>query len=148
MIHHTSFLPVMESMVRSGQTVPLLLAGNSMVPFLRNGQDTVFVSPPDGPFRRGDLVFYTRPSGQYVMHRIYHIRNGMLFIVGDAHTEVEGPVDPDRVFGVVREVLRKGKALRRGSLCWWFFEQVWIRMVPLRPLAFRCYGLVSRLWKH
>lgn len=147
MIHNTSFLPVMEAMVRQGQTVPVSLAGNSMMPFLKNGRDTVIVSPPDAPFRRGDLVFYIRPGGQYVMHRIHHIRDGMLYIVGDAHTEIEGPVDPGTVFGVVREVIRKRKSLSRGSFCWWFFEKIWIRMVPLRPLGFQCYNLMSRVFR-
>lgn len=145
---NSDFMPVMASMVKEGQNVPLLVSGHSMMPFLKHGQDTIIVSKPTAPFRRGDMVFYTRKTGQYVMHRIHHIKQGMLYIVGDAHTVIEGPVDPSCVFGVVRKVIRKGKTLTRGSFCWWFFEKVWIRMVPLRPLAFRCYNLLCRFGQH
>ena len=143
-----SFLPVMEAMVREGQTVPVPVAGHSMLPFLKPGRDAVIVSPAQGAFRRGEMVFYIRPGGQYVMHRVHHIREGTLYLVGDEQTEIEGPVNPEAVFGSVHEVIRRGTHLSRGSFCWWFFETIWIRLVPLRPMAFRCYNLLSRGFRH
>ncbi len=139
---NSTFMPILVEAVQEGQDVPLLVSGDSMMPFLKHGRDTVIISRPTRPFRRGDMVFYIRGNGQYVMHRIHHLRQGMLYILGDAQTELEGPVNPEQVFGVIRKVVRKGKTLTPRSFCWWFFQKVWVRMVPLRPLAHRCYGLL------
>ena len=79
------------------------------------------------------MVFFQRKDGAYVMHRIHHIRDGKLYIVGDNQTQIEGPIDPEQVFGIVRKVIRKGKILQEGDFWWNFFEKVWIRIVPLRP---------------
>ncbi len=142
---NSTFMPILVQAVQEGQNMPLLVSGDSMMPFLKHGRDTVVISKPTEPFRRGDMVFYIRESGQYVMHRVHHVRGGMLYILGDAQTELEGPVDPGQVFGVIRKVVRKGKILMPGSFCWWFFQEVWVRMVPLRPLAHRCYHLLRRM---
>ena len=41
------------------------------------------------------------------MHRIHHIKKGMLYIIGDNQTDMEGPVDPKQVFGIIHTVYRK-----------------------------------------
>lgn len=64
---------------RAGHSVSVPVAGSSMSPFLAGGRDTVFFSRPDTPLRRGDIVFYERASGQFVMHRIRRVhRDGSL----------------------------------------------------------------------
>lgn len=128
------YMPVLMELLEQGRTVNLTISGDSMTPFLVHGRDTLIISPPDGSFRRGDMVFYRRLSGRYVMHRIHHIGpDGMLYIVGDAQTQIEGPVHPEQVFGIVRKVIRKGKLIDHRNFWWFFFEKIWIRMVPLRP---------------
>lgn len=58
------------------------------------------------------------------MHRVHHIdKNGMLYMVGDAQTEIEGPLDPDCVFAIIIKVKRKGKWIQPGDF-WWFFSAV------------------------
>lgn len=140
---NSTFMPILAAAVQEGQKVPLLVSGDSMMPFLKHGRDTIIISKPSKPFRRGDMVFYIRETGQYVMHRIHHVHRGMLYIVGDGQTQIEGPVAPGRVFGVICEVVRKGKTLTPNNFCWWFFQKVWVRIVPLRPLAHRCYRLAK-----
>lgn len=144
LVKNEAYLPVLEALLRDGKKVNLRISGSSMSPFLIHQRDVVYLSPVEKPLRRGDIVFYRRSSGQYVLHRIHHIGKDGLYIVGDAQVEIEGPVQPDQVFGVVHQVLRKGKRLDRHNFWWQFFEKVWIRIVPLRYLLWGCYGKLTR----
>lgn len=135
------YLPVLKGILAEGREVNLLVTGSSMTPFLADKRDTLIISPPAGKFKRGDMVFYQRLTGQYIMHRVHHVdKDGCLFIVGDAQTEIEGPVHPRQVFGIIHKVIRKGKLIGKHDFWWFFFEKIWIRMVPLRPLARTVYA--------
>lgn len=136
------YLPVLIDIINSGKDVSLVISGSSMAPFLCHHRDTIIISKPDGHFFKGQMVFYMRDSGQYVMHRIHHIdKQGNLFIVGDAQIEIEGPVRQDQVFGIINKVIRKGNIYKKGDFWWDFFEKVWIRIVPFRRYIVKLYGL-------
>ena len=110
--------------------------------FLGHGRDTIFFSAPDRELRRGDMVFYQRDSGQFVMHRIWKVKKDGYYIVGDAQTDIEGPIRRDQIFARITKVNRKGKMISNGDFWWEFFEKVWIRMVPLRPAIVKFYTAV------
>ena len=140
-----TYLPVLIDIIQNGKEVSLMVSGSSMSPFLIHHRDTIIFKKPERPFKRGDMVFYRRPTGQYVMHRIHHIDSkGMLYIVGDAQTEIEGPVNPQQVFAIIVKVIRKGKLIQPGNFWWWFFSHAWIRMVPIRPIIVRLYTGIHR----
>ena len=99
---------------------------------------------PDRPLRVGDMVFFQRRSGQYVLHRICKVKDGGYYIVGDAQTAIEGPVSREQIFALVTRVQRKGRILAPGDFWWEFFARVWVRLIPLRPLLIRLYGWFRR----
>ena len=127
-------------------TLPVLVSGNSMSPFLIHNRDTVYITAVRRPLRVGDIVLYQRDSGAYVLHRICKMGQNSCDIVGDAQTEVERNVRLDQIFAVVVWAERKGKKQAPGSFWWEFFEQLWVRMIPLRPVLRRGYGAVGRLF--
>ena len=136
------YLPVLIDIINTGEDVSLLISGNSMLPFLIDKRDTIIISKPDGNFYKGQMVFYQRVNGQYIMHRIHHIdKDGHLYLVGDAQTIIEGPIMSKQVFGVIHKVRRKGKLISHGDFWWNFFEYVWIRIVPVRRLCLKIYSL-------
>lgn len=138
------YVSMLRELVRDGKEVSMLITGSSMSPFLLTHKDTICFKSPWRPLRRGDMVFYERLSGQFVMHRIYKVRNEGLYIVGDAQHEIEGPVDPDQVFGLVTKVNRRGKWIGPNDFWWKFYEHIWIRLVSLRPVIFRLYRFLTR----
>ncbi len=131
-IDTVTLLTAMQELTEAGHTVSVRVSGNSMAPFLRHGRDTVWFKKPDRPLRVGDVVFYRRASGQFVLHRICRIRDDGYYIVGDNQTGVEGPVQAAQIFAVAVQVCRKGKILRPDHLLWWFFAVVWVRMIFAR----------------
>lgn len=138
------YVSVLKELVEEGREVSMLISGSSMSPFLCHGRDQVYFKAPDRPLRVGDMVFFQRRSGQYVLHRICKVKDGSYYIVGDAQTAIEGPVSREQIFALVTRVRRKGRILAPGDFWWEFFARVWVRLIPLRPLLVRAYGLFRR----
>ncbi len=138
------YVSVLKELVEEGREVSMLISGSSMSPFLCHGRDQVYFKAPDRPLRVGDMVFFQRRSGQYVLHRICKVKDDGYYIVGDAQTAIEGPVSREQIFALVTRVRRKGRILAPGDFWWEFFARVWVRLIPLRPLLVRAYGLFYR----
>ena len=145
----STYIDTIRAIVEEGHEVPLLITGNSMSPFLIHERDTILIRKPEMPLKKGDMVFYRRKNGQYVMHRIYRVsknKNGrnLYYMVGDAQQEIEGPIEENMIFGHIIKVCRKGEWTGRGDFWWEFFEHVWIRIVPLRKVVLRIYTYIRR----
>lgn len=126
------------------QSLPLIISGNSMSPFLIHGRDTVFLSRLTRSARRGDMLLYQRTNGSYVLHRVYAVTAEGYTMVGDAQTVLEKGIRPEQVIAIVTKVIRKGKCLEPGCFWWDFFEKIWIRMVALRRPIWKLYSLVKK----
>jgi hypothetical protein len=134
-----AYVSALRDLVNDGKECRLLISGSSMAPFLVHERDSIIFSKPQRELQRGDMVFYQRETGQFVMHRILHVKPEGLYIVGDAQTEIEGPVNPKQVFAVVTKAQRKGKWIGPGDFWWWFFRTVWLRLVPVRKIILKLY---------
>lgn len=138
------YVSVLREIAESGKVVSLRISGGSMTPFLAHGRDYIYFTKPDRELRRGDMVFYQRQNGQYVMHRIYKKKADGYYIVGDAQAEIEGPVAESQIFARIVKVKRKDRLLQPGDFWWEFFEHVWILIVPLRMPIVRLYTAVVK----
>lgn len=119
------------AMLAEGRTsVPVPVAGNSMCPFLHPG-DTVWLDLPEGTLRKGDIVLFTRASGQYILHRIHGEIPGGFLLLGDNQTAPE-PVPAERIRAIVTRCKRGDKLMAPGNPIWWFFARIWPRLVPIR----------------
>lgn len=142
---HT-YLPVLIDLVEGGESVTLTVTGSSMTPFLVHGRDQIRFCRPDGPLRRGDLAFFRRDTGAYVMHRVARVDAlGRYYLVGDGQQALEGPIRPEQVFGRITEVCRKGRWIGPEDRCWRAFAGPWLWLRPLRPFLCGAYGSVARL---
>ena len=138
------YVDVLRGLTEEGQLVSMLIAGNSMSPFLIHQRDYIYFEKPKRELKVGDPVFYQRDNGQYVMHRICKVnKDGTYDIVGDAQREIEKGIRRDQIFALIVRVQRKGKMTEPGDFCWDFFEKVWIRIVPLRRIVLKLYGIVA-----
>ena len=139
------YVSMLKGLTEEGHLVSLLISGWSMTPFLSHERDTVYFKKPDRPLRVGDIVFYERENGQYVLHRIRKCHGQETFdIVGDAQTLTERGVRRDQIFGLVVRAERKGRVLTPASPVWLFYSVIWIRLVPLRHLLIRFAHILKR----
>lgn len=144
LVDTAEYVGVLRGLVEEGHEVSMLVSGSSMSPFLIHLRDTIYFKKPDRPLRAGDIVFYQRDSGQYVMHRILRVRGDVYDIIGDAQTEVERGVRRDQIFAIITRVKRKGKLIGPGDFWWTFFARVWTKLIPLRPLIAWAYARLIR----
>lgn len=127
------FLDTICQMLAEGQSnIPIPVAGGSMIPFLFHG-DTVFLSVPDSPLKRGDVILYQRLNGRYILHRIKKVRrDGSLIMVGDAQRQLELLPSQGLVRARVVCAIHKGKRCTPQSPRWWFYRHVWMWLRPFR----------------
>ena len=123
--------------------LPLVISGNSMSPFLVHGRDTVYLSRLDRPAKKGDVLLYKRESGSYILHRVYKVEKDSYTMVGDAQTQLEQGIRQDQIIAIMTSALRKGKLQKKGSFWWEFFEKLWIRIIPLRPMLTKIYTYIT-----
>lgn len=139
-VNTREYVSVLRELTEEGKEVSMLISGNSMSPFLVSERDTIWFKKPDRKLKKGDMVFYQRKSGQFVMHRICKVKKDGYYLVGDAQQEIEGPLEWECIFAIVTKVKRKGKIQQPGNFWWEFFEHVWIHLIPMRSKIRRCYS--------
>lgn len=102
--------------------------GNSMAPFIRNG-DTILVEPKKASeLRIGDIVFCRRPKGRHVAHRLIG-KNGdngsmMLATRGDNLERWDAPVLPEQILGRVVRIESQGNKLWIGGRVGWVMNHL------------------------
>lgn len=133
------YVSVLKELALNGDEVTMKVLGSSMAPFLIHDRDLVYFRRIDRKLHRGDICFFQRNSGAYVLHRIYKIRGSDYYFVGDNQTDIEGPIDRKQIFGIVFKVKRKDKMIVPGDFWWDFFYYVWIRIIPFRSLIMKLY---------
>ncbi|MBQ7433261.1 MAG: S24/S26 family peptidase [Lachnospiraceae bacterium] len=142
-INANTYISTLRQIVENGQEVSLKISGSSMMPFLIHERDMILFGPVKGELKKGDMVFFQRQEGQFVMHRICKITPEGYYIVGDAQVVIEGPIKREQIFAKVNRARRKGKWIDENDFWWKFFEKVWIRIIPLRHVIMRTYMILT-----
>ena len=65
-----ALMPLILEQLEAGKNVRFSPRGISMLPMLRQGVDSVVLSPLPSRLKKYDLPLYRRKSGQYVLHRV------------------------------------------------------------------------------
>ena len=137
-----------EGLLEDGQAVQLAPIGWSMYPLIVNGRDEVVIEPADPErLRRGDVALYRREGGILVLHRILRRKPEGFYMVGDNQREVEGPLEPRQMKGVMTAVIRKGRRISVRSPAYRAAAGLWLLARPLRPALSRAAAAVKRAFR-
>ncbi|MBQ7923002.1 MAG: S24/S26 family peptidase [Clostridia bacterium] len=132
-------------LLSSGAVIPMIVTGSSMLPFLKDGRDTVLLQKAD-TFKKGQILFFRRRNGFFVLHRIRKIRrDGRILVNGDAQNWCE-VVMPEQAAAVVIGFVRNGKTCDADSFLIRLRDALWYPTRPLRPLIFRLASFLRRLF--
>ena len=135
-IDTNEYVSNLKQLIEVGHEVVITVAGWSMEPFLRNAQDRVLIKKPVAPLRSGDIVFYQRETGQFVLHRIYKKKPEGYYLKGDHLLDVEGPIAEAAIFAIVAEVERNRRWISTEALSWKTACALWRMLYPVRKLAY------------
>ncbi len=101
-------LPLIEAAFSAGAPFRFFQRGTSMMPMLRQGKDSVqLVSPKVRKPQKGEVIFYRRENGQFVLHRAIGVdKNGNFIACGDCQVIPEKGIKPDSIIGVLEGFYR------------------------------------------
>ena len=124
-------MPVILEALERGESVRLYPKGVSMMPMLRQGIDSVRLSPVTGKLKKYDLPLYQRRSGQYVLHRIVKAEETYTCI-GDNQFAYEKGICQDQLIAVVTGFYRAEKFRSVNSVGYKLYCRFWHRSRRLR----------------
>ena len=96
----TDLYPLMREVFDAGGVFEFCPHGTSMLPMLRDGEDLVeLVKANPNDLQIGDVLFYRRDNGQFVLHRLISTEGDLLHMCGDGQFVMEYGVRRDQVLG-------------------------------------------------
>lgn len=143
------YVPLIEEVIESGGEFRLFPRGTSMMPLLRQGKDSVILVKTINAPQKRDIIFYRRPNGQFVLHRILkHSKDDSYILCGDNQTALEYGITEEMIIAVVSAVYRGEKRIEKKKFFRKIYECFWCIM-PLRKLIFfvrRAFSKLKRLF--
>ena len=137
-----------EKLLVQGNTVQFKPQGYSMYPLFVPGRDEAVVAPADPKqLKRGDVVLYRRDGSILVLHRIWKRRKDGFYLVGDNQKEIEGPLRPDQMIGILVQVIRKERQFSTRNVIYRLLAAFWLWLRPLRPVLSRMAARCKRFIK-
>lgn len=134
---------LIREVLASGGEFRLYPHGISMLPLLRQGRDSVSLRRVDGPIRKGDILFYQRPDGSFVLHRVRAVTPEGLTMMGDNQTLPEPGVSPDWVIGRVTRIFRDDKEVICDGFGYRLYRRLW-QFTISRGLLLKLYHFSER----
>lgn len=124
-----------EMLLAQGNAVQFKPQGYSMYPLFVPGRDEAVVKPVEmSRLKRGDVVLYRRDESILVLHRIWKRRGDQFYLVGDNQKEIEGPLRPDQMRGILVSIIRKGRQFSTENIVYHFLACIWLWLRPFRPI--------------
>ncbi len=145
LISNGSLISLMQETLARGKTFRFIAHGDSMAPFICDG-DVLTISPlPSGRIGLGCVVAFTRQqTNALVVHRVIARKDGAVLIHGDNLTGVsDGWVTFEYLLGCVTHVSRNGKTVSLGLgferyAIAWLSRKHWLN--PLRAFVAKLRG--------
>ena len=125
--------------LKEGKVVPLVPQGISMLPFIKGGEDQVYLLKKD-KVEVGDIVL-VEYHGKHILHRVYAIDGERITLMGDGNLEGVEEVTKDEVLGTVVEIVHGGRR-RKPNKAW-----LWRKLLPFRMGLLKLHRKWNKLTK-
>lgn len=141
------FAEIIEDTIKAGGSVPLVVTGHSMNPFLKDGKNTVWLKAcEEVDFKRGKILLFRRTDGKIVLHRVRKVlSDGELVMNGDAQYWCEN-IKKEQAVAVVTYIEKNSKKKSCNSLVYKAVIEVWQLLKPLRPYIFRVQRKIKKIF--
>ena len=136
-------MPLIMEQLNRGESVTFFPRGTSMLPMLRQGRDSVVLSPLPRQLKKYDLPLYRRDDGAYVLHRI--VQTGETYTcIGDNQFEFETGLEYRQMIAVVTAFTRGGREIKTTDPFYRLYCRFWVASRPVRYLWRRGINLLKR----
>ena len=138
-----ALMPLIQERLEAGQTVRFSPRGTSMLPMLRQGIDSVVLSPVPEQLKKYDLPLYKRDNGKFVLHRI--IAAGETYTcMGDNQFQPEAGLRQDQMIAVVTSFTRGDREISCKARHYRLYCRFWHYSRPVRHFWRRGIGWLRR----
>ena len=138
-----ALMPLFRERLEAGQNIKFSPRGISMLPMLRQGLDSVILSPPPEKLRKYDLPLYRRTDGKYVLHRV--IGTGDTYtMMGDNQFIMERGIRHEQIIALVTAFVRKDREVSVCAFSYRLYCRVWHFSRPLRRVLRRVKNKVKK----
>lgn len=140
-------MPLIRESLEQGRSVRFSPRGTSMLPMLRQGLDTVILSPlPPRRLRKYELPMYQRANGQYVIHRI--VTAGETYTcMGDNQYQKEPGLTQEQMIALVTGFTREGTEHSVEEATYRIYCRFWYYSRPIRHGWLYFLACVRRIFK-
>ena len=142
-IRMEQLMPLFRERLDKGQTVRFMPRGISMLPMLRQGIDSVVLSPLPEKLKKYDLPLYQRPNGKYILHRIVDVGDTYTCLGDNQYTKEYG-VEHQWMIGVVTAFYRGEKYHSVNELGYQLYCRFWYFYKRMYVFGSRCKHWLKR----
>ena len=136
-------MPIMEECLSAGKSFRFSPRGVSMLPLLREGKDSVLLSPLPEKLRKYDVPLYRRDDGKYVLRRI--VAAGETYTcIGDNQFVYEPGLRQDQMIAVMTGFYRGEKFHSVDEAGYKLYCRIWDLSRRLRHFWLRGIGFLRR----
>lgn len=128
----------LQASLRQGKQVSIPVKGNSMLPFLRNG-DQVLITPFEAAALRKGMILLASVQGQMVLHRLVNFSAERVLLAGDANLAQHEDVSIEDVIGNATTVWKGAQELKLDKWQQRCLGQLWYLIRPLRRVVKKLY---------
>ena len=113
--------------------------GNSMLPFIRGGVDSVRLRKPEG-VKVGDIVLAVF-GGRPIVHRVIAINGTKVTLMGDGNLKGTEKGNLSEVLGIVDQIISpSGRCRKPGK------GRLWRRLLPVRKCLLKVYKKWNKIF--
>lgn len=131
MISDHEILEEATRLAKEGLSVTLPVKGNSMLPFIIGGKESVILQKPDHP-KLGDVVLAWVENCRYVVHRIIKIDGHDVVLMGDGNIIGTEHCKIDDICAIATHVVSAdgkrhdlySKWRMRATRLWWYLRPI------------------------
>ena len=137
-------MPLIRQQLAAGESVKFSPRGISMLPMLRQGVDSIVLSPLPSQLKKYDSPLYQRANGSYILHRIVAVGESYT-LMGDNQFVAEKGVTHQQGIGVVTAFYRGEKLYNVTDLSYRIYCVLWCESRKIRHLWVRAVNKIKRI---
>ena len=143
-IPNSVFFSEVESHLREGKSVVIPVKGYSMLPFIRDGRDSVELCSKV-ELEVGDIALARLGNGHFVLHRIWEIEGERVILMGDGNISGKEVCSRGDIIGVASKIFRGKKVIDCASAAYVRNVKIWRRLLPVRRYILAIYRRLIKL---
>lgn len=140
-------VPLIIEVISSGSSFKLYPNGQSMLPTIVAGEDSVELSALPSVLKKYDIVLYKRDNGQYVLHRIVRVGKDCFDMCGDNQIDIEKNVLKKDIIAYASAIYKREKCISTDSKAFIYDAVTLYRKKRIKRLINRIKRILHPVYK-